>query len=63
MELQIKTKRVYEPFDENDGFRVLTDRLWPKGIRKENLKLDLWKKDIAPSRKFRQWMHSNKTDR
>ena len=55
----IKLKRVYSPYDENDGFRVLVDRLWPRGIKKENLKMDLWEKDIAPSNELREWFHQD----
>lgn len=55
----IKLKRVYSPYDENDGFRVLVDRLWPRGIKKENLKMDLWEKDIAPSNALREWFHQD----
>ena len=54
---QIKIKRVYEPEEENDGYRVLADRLWPRGISKENLHYDLWAKDITPSATLRQWYH------
>lgn len=42
----IRIKRVYEDFEESDGFRILVDRLWPRGIKKENLHYDLWAKDI-----------------
>ncbi|MFZ7943025.1 MULTISPECIES: DUF488 domain-containing protein [Bacillaceae] len=48
-------KRVYEPFDENDGCRILIDRLWPRGISKEALKLTHWFKEIAPSTELRKW--------
>ena len=56
---QVKIKRVYEPEEKNDGYRVLVDKLWPRGIRKENLHYDLWAKDIAPSTPLRQWYHQN----
>jgi len=55
----IKTKRAYDDTDATDGFRVLVDRLWPRGLSKESLKLDLWMKDIAPSTELRQWYHKN----
>ena len=55
----ILVKRVYEPFSELDGYRVLIDRLWPRGIKKEFLKYDLWAKDIAPSPNLRKWFHEN----
>lgn len=48
-------KRIYEPFDEEDGFRILVDRLWPRGIAKADAKLDLWLKEIAPSNDLRKW--------
>ena len=51
---QIFLKRVYDPFDEGDGCRVLVDRLWPRGISKENARLDFWLKDVAPSTKLRK---------
>lgn len=53
----IKLKRIYEPYDENDGYRVLVDRLWPRGISKEKAHLDLWLKDIAPSTELRKWFN------
>jgi uncharacterized protein YeaO (DUF488 family) len=51
----IRTKRVYDPPEEADGTRVLVDRLWPRGVRKEAAALDLWLKDVAPSQALRQW--------
>jgi len=51
----IKIKRAYEKAEASDGRRVLVDRLWPRGISKENLKLDAWEKDLAPSTALRQW--------
>jgi uncharacterized protein YeaO (DUF488 family) len=51
----IKMKRVYDPPDPEDGKRILIDRLWPRGIKKENLKMDEWLKEIAPSDKLRKW--------
>jgi len=48
-------KRIYEKPDKDDGYRVLVDRLWPRGISKENAKIDEWIKDIAPSTELRQW--------
>ncbi len=55
----IRIKRVYEDFDESDGFRILVDRLWPRGIKKENLHYDLWAKEITPSSSLRKWYHQN----
>ncbi len=48
-------KRVYDPYDEADGYRILVDRLWPRGISKENAKLSLWLKEVAPSPDLRKW--------
>lgn len=52
---ELLCKRIYEPKAENDGFRILADRLWPRGIRKENAGIDLWAKEIAPSPELRKW--------
>lgn len=51
----IKIKRVYESFDKNDGFRILVDRLWPRGLTKGKARIDLWLGDIAPSDILRKW--------
>lgn len=51
----IKLKRVYEPYSSDDTYRVLVDRLWPRGVSKEKAHLDLWLKDIAPSNELRKW--------
>ena len=51
----IRTKRIYDEPDSNDGFRVLVDRLWPRGLSKDKSKVDLWLKDIAPSSELRKW--------
>ena len=55
--MEIKIKRVYEPWSEEDGFRVLVDRLWPRGVAKNKARIDLWFKDIAPSGELRKWFH------
>lgn len=55
--MEIKLKRAYDSYDKNDGQRVLVDRLWPRGIRKEDLKADLWLKEIAPSNELRKWFN------
>ena len=49
------TKRIYEPTESGDGYRVLVDRLWPRGVSKERAALDEWAKDIAPSTELRKW--------
>ena len=51
----IKIKRVYEEYSSDDGFRILIDRLWPRGVSKSNAHVDLWFKEIAPTDKLRKW--------
>ncbi len=51
----IKIKRIYERAKPNDGYRVLVDRLWPRGVRKSDAKLDGWLRDLAPSTGHRKW--------
>ena len=51
----IQLKRIYQAPAEADGYRVLVERLWPRGVSKEKAQLDLWMKDIAPSSQLRQW--------
>ncbi len=53
----IKIKRVYDEAEAADGFRVLVDRLWPRGMKKEAAKIDLWMKDVAPSDTLRKSFH------
>ena len=53
----IQTKRVYEPPAPEDGARLLVDRLWPRGIRKEKLQLTGWLKEVAPGTSLCQWFH------
>lgn len=53
--MEIKTKRVYEQPEKEDGFRILVDRLWPRGLTKEKAKIDLWMKEVAPSNELRKW--------
>lgn len=48
-------KRAYEPRSPNDGFRILVDRLWPRGISRSSAHIDLWLKDVAPSTGLRKW--------
>lgn len=55
--MRIQVKRVYEPTATSDGFRVLVDRLWPRGISKEAAKLDLWLPDLGPSTSLRKWFN------
>ena len=56
----IRLKRAYEEPSPTDGFRVLVERLCPRGVRKEALKLDLWLKEIAPSAELRRWFHHDR---
>jgi uncharacterized protein YeaO (DUF488 family) len=51
----ISMKRIYEPAAEGDGYRVLAERLWPRGESKAKAKLDAWEKEIAPSNDLRHW--------
>ena len=53
--MSIRLKRAYEARVESDGYRVLVDRLWPRGVSKQDAKIDLWLKEIAPSTDLRQW--------
>ena len=52
---ELRTKRIYDTPSGEDGFRVLVDRLWPRGISKERAALSAWWKDIAPSSELRKW--------
>ena len=51
----IRIKRAYEPPSADDGARILIDRLWPRGVKKETLALDQWMKELAPSTELRKW--------
>lgn len=51
----IQAKRIYDEIKAKDGFRMLVDRLWPRGISKEKAKIDLWLKEIGPSHELRKW--------
>lgn len=52
---RVRLKRTYEPSEPSDGLRVLVDRLWPRGLRKDEARVDLWLKEIAPSAELRRW--------
>ena len=54
-----RIKRVYEPAADDDGLRVLVDRLWPRGLAKEKAHIDQWLKDVAPSDTLRRRFHGN----
>lgn len=51
----IRLKRIYDPVSEDDGLRILVDRLWPRGLRKNDARVDEWLKDLAPSNELRKW--------
>ena len=51
----MKIKRAYAPVEETDGYRILVDRLWPRGISKAKAQIDLWLKSVAPSNELRKW--------
>ena len=51
----LRIKRIYEPVSADDGARILVDRVWPRGVRKESAQLTLWLKEIAPSSTLRKW--------
>lgn len=56
----ITIKRVYDPAEPSDGRRILVERLWPRGMKKEDAKLDDWLKDVAPSTELRKWFSHDK---
>lgn len=53
--MDIRLKRAYEPASAEDGYRVLVDRLWPRGVSKKQAKLDEWEKELSPSSELREW--------
>jgi uncharacterized protein YeaO (DUF488 family) len=58
--LTIKIERIYDNPNGDNSFRILVDRLWPRGLSKENVRIDLWQKDIAPSNSLRKWFGHDK---
>jgi uncharacterized protein YeaO (DUF488 family) len=58
--MNVAVKRVYEAASPSDGVRVLVDRLWPRGLKKEDAAVKLWLRDLAPSNELRQWFHANR---
>lgn len=58
----LQVKRVYEEVSDADGYRVLVDRLWPRGLSKERAEVDLWLKEVGPSRQLRQAFHGGEID-
>jgi uncharacterized protein YeaO (DUF488 family) len=57
--MSVVVKRVYEAASASDGVRVLVDRLWPRGLTKEDAAAKFWLRDLAPSNELRQWFHAN----
>jgi uncharacterized protein YeaO (DUF488 family) len=55
--MEIRVKRIYDERDAGDGTRVLVDRLWPRGVRKDDPRIDAWVKAVAPSNELRTWFH------
>ncbi|MCZ9346674.1 DUF488 family protein [Streptomyces sp. TRM76130] len=56
--MNIRVRRVYDPPEADDGARVLVDRLWPRGLRKDAAHVDEWPKDLTPSAELRRWYHA-----
>jgi uncharacterized protein YeaO (DUF488 family) len=57
IELVVQVKRIFEPASKKDGFRILVDRLWPRGLKKSEAGVDLWLREIAPSAELRKWFN------
>jgi uncharacterized protein YeaO (DUF488 family) len=55
MVLDVRIKRIYEPADRGDGYRILIDHVWPRGVSRERAKLDEWARELAPSDEQRHW--------
>lgn len=55
MQMSIELKRVYDPASESDGYRILVDRLWPRGLTEESARVDLWLRRLAPTTELRKW--------
>ena len=53
--LDVRVKRIYDPFDPGDGYRVLIDRMWPRGVSREHARIDEWARELAPSDDLRKW--------
>ncbi len=53
----IKIKRIYDEYNTEDGFRILIDRIWPRGVSKQDASIDLWLNEIAPSNELRKWFN------
>jgi uncharacterized protein YeaO (DUF488 family) len=55
MAVDVRAKRIYDPVEEADGYRVLIDHVWPRGVSRERAKLDEWARELAPSDELRRW--------
>ena len=53
--MRLQIKRVYEALADTDGMRILVDRLWPRGLSKEEASIDFWAREVAPSNELRRW--------
>jgi len=53
--MDVRLKRIYEPAAASDGYRVLIDRLWPRGVSREQAKIDQWERELSPSTELREW--------
>ena len=58
--MPIRRKRIYDPPHPDDGYRLLVDRLWPRGLSKEAALVDEWNRDLAPSTELRRWFHADR---
>jgi uncharacterized protein YeaO (DUF488 family) len=61
MKPDIRVKRIYDDPSAEDGYRILVDRLWPRGVSKEKARIDLWPKELTPSNDLRKWFHVDPT--
>ncbi|MFE7708466.1 DUF488 domain-containing protein [Streptomyces sp. NPDC057486] len=57
----VRVRRVYDPQEDGDGTRVLVDRLWPRGVAKDRVRIDRWLKDLTPSNELRSWYHEDRS--
>jgi len=55
--MSVKSKRVYDAAEAGDGYRVLIDRMWPRGVSRQRAQLDEWARELAPSSELRKWFH------
>ena len=61
--MEFALKRIYDPASPEDGYRVLVDRLWPRGVKKADADISCWAKEITPSPDLRKWFHEDKEGR